>query len=1260
MNRQELQVALQKPYEPGAWLDLLHAVLPATDIFGNPQLIGVEHRVAHRVAQLGRVRLSGGRQLAVLEVEVGERIDVVRNRVGLRNFVARFIDQERAHGVLAIFLSPEQDYRFTFAAKESAFIDDGALTTKETSPRRYTYVLGPNEPCRTPAERFAELAAKAHDATLDDVIAAFSVEKLNKEFFTDFCRAFDFVCDDLRKQHEWPDAVLKAEAQTLLNRLLFLYFVQRKGWLNRERTCLVSNFRRHYQQSATGTTFFTEFLQPMFERLSTEDLPQALSELDVPFLNGGLFNDEYADEQSDEAARRRRSLCVRNETFHEIFENLLERYNFTIHEDSPYHYEVAIDPEMLGRIFEELVLRGEESESGGKSARHDTGSHYTPRPIVYYLCRESLAGWLESQPPFVGKPDVRKCVNTLLALDASEGIDEGTKKTLHDILTPDEAAVVRERLLELRACDPAVGSGAFPIGLLHELLNLLRLAETRARGQDPVEGDRDWLYENKKRIIEKALYGVDLQERATEICKLRLWLSLMVDHDLGVDPFDCEARAYRSALKKLEPLPNLDFKIRRANSLRDTVHGEPVRLFGGGHDPSSTEMAVTINRLIAAKHRFYAARKAAEKRCTRLDIYDCLFQLAEHHLNQLVNETRGLLLDEGDEAKVAEVHRLKQALKEVSGIRTQIREARRAKVAVQTEALERLQGYLDEDQKPTFVWELDFAEVFFPNRYQKTNGQSLLPDDPTGKRAVAKRRGFDLILGNPPYVRIQTLKKHSPELAEFYKQRYHSASNGNYDLYVCFVERGIELLHEQGQLGYVLPHKFFNAQYGEPLREIISGRYESRMNILRHVVHFGDQQIFPGATNYVCLLFLAKAGVKDGCRIVKANNLKAWLHSQQGAEGTIPSKDIKETEWNFVVGRGSDLFQRLDDMPTKFANIAERISQGIRTSANEVYVLDVKVDGSRHVEALSEQLHEEVTVERAVTYRFLGGREIKPYRILPSGKIVIMPYKLEQNRMKLIPPAVFRSEFPSAWEYLLRNRRLLESREDGKMKGHNWFAYVYPKNLDLMASPKLLVPDIAAEASFALDEDGGYAFTSGYGITIKRDTGLSLKFLLGVCNSKVMDFFWRKVSTPLRGGFYRYFSQHIEQFPVPSCNAEQQSWVEYLAECLVWLYRQQSVAESTREHPFDPDIAAYIEQWLNALVYELYFPAEIRTAGLAFFDLTGESSPPPLGSLPSEPNARLDAFRKLHKKWSAQGQRLRIALDKLRTLDLVRTIEGEA
>jgi len=403
MTREELQPRLSQTYQRPAWLDTLKAVLPATQLFAQPQAVPVEPKSAKAMHQLGRVRLQGGRQLAVLEIEVAESIDLVRNRVGLRSLVARIIDQAEYHGVLAVFISHEQDFRFTFAARESFFDDEGQIQRRETAARRFTYVLGPNESCRTAAERFSELAGKAHDATLEDVIAAFSVEKLNKEFFADFIRIFEKVAADIRKRHRWPEPVVQAEAQMLLNRLLFLYFVQRKGWLNRQRDYLVRNFREHYAAAPEGTSFYTQFLRPLFQRLSTEEAPPILPDHDVPFLNGGLFNDEYGDEQSDETAHRRSELRLGNETFHAVFEDLLERYNFTIYEDSPSHCEVAIDPEMLGRIFEAVVLQEEESQSGGKSLRHDTGSHYTPRPIVHYLSREALAAWLESQPPFVGR-----------------------------------------------------------------------------------------------------------------------------------------------------------------------------------------------------------------------------------------------------------------------------------------------------------------------------------------------------------------------------------------------------------------------------------------------------------------------------------------------------------------------------------------------------------------------------------------------------------------------------------------------------------------------------------------------------------------------------------------------------------------------------------------------------------------------------------------------------------------------------------------
>ncbi len=1247
MTRDQIQSVLCQEYDRQRWLNALREIMPGTDVFAAPQPITVNIPDAPQAVQLARVRLGDRKQLAVLEIKVSDRIDLLRNRVGLRNLVARFIDQAEYHGVLAVFLAPQSDFRFTFAAHMAEFDEEGNLLRRETAPRRYTYVLGPNESCRTAAERFLHLSEKGLSVTMQDVIEAFSVEKLNKEFFADFSAAFERVKSEIEKRNKWKEKVAKEEAQTLLNRLLFLYFVQRKGWLNRKRDYLHTNFERFENDAASKTTFLDVFLRPLFTKLSTEGSQADIPGHDLPFLNGGLFADEYGDEQHDEVARRHHELQVSNGVFQSVFDDLLERYNFTIQEDSPTNYEVAIDPEMLGQIFEELILTSEESETAGKSKRHDTGSHYTRRPIVHYLCRDSLAAWLESQPPFIGKKDAGERVRKLLALDATEGIDEETRKALKELLTSEEAAMLLDRLFDLRACDPAVGSGAFPMGLLHELLNLARLCATRAAGKDPVLGDRSWLYTTKKRIIERVIYGVDIQPQAVDICKLRLWLSLMVDYELSADPDDCEPASFRRALKEIEPLPNLDFKIRRANSLVDYIHGEPVEL---KRLSTETGAGLALSKLSTAKREFFNARTAAAKRKLRLDIYDNITELAKIELTRAKTDAAGLgfAVNDRDAQRVAE---LDTCLKEIARTGALVRDARKMRAQAQEDALERIRAEFDDPEKPTFVWQFDFAEVF--HRDETSRGDSLLPAEKSGKtNGNGTRNGFDLAIGNPPYIRIQTLTKSDPKLAAYFKQRYQSAGKGNYDLYVCFVERGLELLHENGQLAYIQPHKFFNAQYGEPLRELLSkGRH------LRHVVHFGDQQIFPGATNYVCLLFLAKAG-SPRCRYVKVDDIEHWLVTFDGTEADIAAKDIGAAEWNFAVGKGASVFERLRQMPLRFGQIAERISQGIRTSANEVYVLSVKTEGSGHVEAHSEQLDDEVSLERKSVYRFLGGREIKSYRVLPSGKVAIIPYRLTAGKMTIIPKQDFEQKFPSTWAYLSKNRQYLEDRENGKMKGSNWYGFIYPKNLDIMVSPKLLVPDIADRASFALDETGAFAFTSGYGITLKENSGLTLKYVLALANSGVLDFYWRQISTPLRGGFYRYFTQFIEQLPIPESTLLQRGITESLVDYILWLHQQPSVKDAERKNPQDPLMPSYFEQLVNALVYELFFPQELHDAGLHFFDLIQAEALPQLDKLAE--SERLPRLRKVFQTTYATDHKLRQALYRLASLDLIRTIEGKA
>ena len=1237
MTRDQIQSVLRQTYDPQRWLEVLRAILPGMDVFANPQAVPASTPDAPQAEQLARVRLGDRKQLAVLQVRVGDRIDLLRNRVGLRNLVARFIDQAEYHGVLAVFLSPQNDFRFTFAARMAEFDDDGNLVRRETAPRRYTYVLGPYESCRTAAERFLQLSEKGLGATMNDVIEAFSVEKLNREFFSDFSVAFECVKSEIQKRNKWPEKVAKEEAQTLLNRLVFLYFVQRKGWLNRQRDYLFRNFGRFVGDAASKTTFMESFLRPLFTKLSTEGTQADIPGHDLPFLNGGLFADEYGDEHHDEVARRHHELQISNDVFHSVFDDLLERYNFTIQEDSPTNYEVAIDPEMLGQIFEELILTSEDSETAGKSKRHDTGSHYTRRPIVHYLCRDSLAAWLESQPPFADKKNTPAGVRKLLALDATEGIDKETSDALKEILTPEEAAILLDRLFELRACDPAVGSGAFPMGLLHELVNLARLCATRAAGKDPVLGDRSWLYATKKRIIERVIYGVDIQPQAVDICKLRLWLSLMVDYELSADPDICEATSFRKALKEIEPLPNLDFKIRRANSLVDYIHGEPVEL---KQLSSESGAAFALSKLSTAKRAFFNARTAAAKRKLRLDIYENITELAKIELARARTDAAGLglVLDEREADRVAE---LDNGLKQLGLTTAQVRAARKMKAQPQEEALERIRAQFDDPDKPTFVWQLDFAEVF--HRDETPRGDSLLPAHKPDKTATT-RNGFDLAIGNPPYIRIQTLTKSDPRLAAYYKQRYLSAGKGNYDLYVCFVERGLELLHQHGQLAFIQPHKFFNNQYGEPLRGLLS-----RNRHLRHIVHFGTQQIFPGATNYVCLLFLAKVGVEN-CRFVRVDNLPLWLQDQTSQEEIIPASSLTSSEWNFAGEVGGPLLIKLKSIGVRLLDLPAEMSRGSSTGDDEVFVLD----------------SDSGIVEPELLRIPVFATDFSKFSFIPNPKWkVIFPYRKTQNGLELMPEQELEKDFPKGYRYLKSKKPELLKRKGARC----WYGFTAPRNLDLHDNAQIAVPLLAEKGSFAAVPSSLHGklcpmASGGFTIILHDSSPVSADYVLGLLNSPILFWVLLRTSNSFRGGWITCTKQYFGELPIRVLNRLDQKErfahdaVVRLVQWLSWLHAQPTVAESTRDYPRDPLIAAYFEQWVNALVYELYFPAELATAGLRFFELTAKHVLPPLSEW-DEKSERLSKIRERFEQFYDLKHPLRASLFSLGSLELVRIIEGK-
>jgi hypothetical protein len=725
----------------------------------------------------------------------------------------------------------------------------------------------------------------------------------------------------------------------------------------------------------------------------------------------------------------------------------------------------------------------------------------------------------------------------------------------------------------------------------------------------------------------------------------------MVDHELDVDPFNCDARSFHNVLKTLDPLPNLDFKIRRANSLVDFIHGQVISL--SAHSPSE-QMHSILSKLITAKREFYGARTAKEKRRLRFVIYETTAELARIELRWA--QTHIGLIDTGSDSSLAEG--LERAQTEFDSVFRQMEGVRGAAIARQDKILEQIQSWFEDPNSPTFVWQLDFAEVF----HKHENGKVPASDreNKWGKTTTSQpaRYGFDLLIGNPPYVRIQTLTKADPKAVAYYKENYTAAKKGNYDLYVVFVERGLQLLNERwGQLGYILPHKFFNAQYGEPLRSLISkGKY------LRHIVHFGDQQIFPGATNYVCLLFLSTGG-SDQFRFVRADNLKVWLQTQQGVEGTFPASRVNLAEWNFTVGRSAALFERLQRTQLKLEDVTSRIFQGIKTSADKIYIVEELRRTKSSVRVLSPELETEYELEPDLLHPLIKGGDSKRFALTPTNRLILFPYKKNgDGRTELIPENDLKRQFRLTWEYLRDNKRTLEDREDGALKGPNWYAYGRNQALDVMPLPKLFTPDISPSASFSYDSTGNLFFTGGvaggYGILVEPP--YRPEFILGLLNSRPLDFFHHRIATQMRGGWFSYEARFIRHLPIPNVPPEKQTPIEQLVSYLLWLYRQPSVLGSGPARPQDPAVASCYEQVVNALVYELFFTEELQTAGLYFFDLVNDVSLPTLDSLPSAQSARLQALFDLFQKLQAPGHPLRIALDKLQTLDLVRTIEGKS
>ena len=554
---------------------VLENLLHAQQLLNEPQLLE-ETNDGDRIYGLGYLTDADGKQIGLYYTDVVSG-DVRRKRVGFRQMMKSYV-KYGADAAIAVFADKEH-WRLSYMSD---------LKGGETSAKRFSYILGdPNGQYNTPVNRLAQLGTQAPRLRLKDIFEAFSVETLSKEFFDKYHQHYDLIVDELAKQGK-SGAQYHDYVKKMMGRIIFLHFLQKKGWLNGNQYFL----RDLYFMSPYQADFLEQVLEPLFfgifnteitqrERLFADE-PWDKNMLEewksLPYLNGGLFERDEVDKLH---------IKLPASLFEDLF-TFLASYNFTVDENDPDDAEVGVDPEMLGKIFESLL---EDNKA--------KGAFYTPKEIVRYMCKESLIAYLDSK---LKTGDASERLN---ARSANNPTQESVPLSQCGDVDPKEECVSETRdlksairtfvehhemqpelepyrdaldaaLRNVKICDPAIGSGAFPMGLLNELWRCREAIEETASRVDL-----------KKQIIENNIYGVDIERGAIDIARLRFWLSIVVDAE---EP---------------EPLPNFDYKFMQGNSLIESYKGIDLsrisnRLRGG--QSKSTQLLLGLDSDFSKKN----------------------------------------------------------------------------------------------------------------------------------------------------------------------------------------------------------------------------------------------------------------------------------------------------------------------------------------------------------------------------------------------------------------------------------------------------------------------------------------------------------------------------------------------------------------------------------------------------------------------------------------------------------------------------------
>lgn len=968
-----------------------------------------------------------------------------------------------------------------------------------------------------------------------------SISELNKRFFKELANWYFWAISEV----EFPDDAEKNEETRnatsvirLITRLIFVWFIKEKGLVpdNLFKKKEIDKYLNY--KDPRGSTYYKAILQNLFfATLNTEmDRDRKGSRLwvtsqylvqyfyryedyfkdksaamelfkDVPFLNGGLF--ENLDRKAEDGKSIRidcfsknpkhvKRLCVPDDLFFgeergvdlsKVYDdprrsnekvrgilNILNSYKFTVAENTPLEEEVALDPELLGKVFENLLANyNPETKT---TARKQTGSFYTPREIVNYMVDESLIAYLLNHLPNV--KDAEAKLRQLFAYDEQPNpFNEVFTETL--IRAIDQCKIL----------DPACGSGAFPMGVLHRMVSILhkldphnelwkkRQLENVERIEDPEArehaiADVEESFENneldygrKLYLIESCIYGVDIQPIACQIAKLRFFISLIVDQRVD----------RRKKNLGVRPLPNLETKFVAANTLIGIERSAQQTLRNPNIDNKEEEL-----RLVRERH-FTARTPKTKEKYREIDA-------------NLRKELAGLLKTDGFDP----------------------------------EATKKLASWNPYDQNA--------SASFFDSEWMF--GMKLNMDD-----------GFDIVIGNPPYVRVQHLS-HSE--IDKYKEQWSTAWR-RIDVSTLFIECGKGLLRNGGHLCFISSNQFITTEYGRKMREFLIEH-----QCLKRLVDFGDLPVFDNTLTYVSIFLLSRSP-NDSFDYYRLHNLP-FIPPKLFVE--VPLTILDNNSWSLGNANGMALIKKLKGR-------GERLDQygkcwaGIITG-NDKLLLYKSDERISHV-------------ERQLLIPVIRSQDCGRYKYVQPSKQAFYPYNEHKNQTTLLEIRQIEKKFPKAYSFIKSNQKSLKARKDsrrtiGEKKG--WYGLIRFGRMANFQKEKIVSPGEVKGNKFSLDLTGS-AFSCARVFSITSESPIvSVRLLLGILNSKLIEFYLHNTASLKQGGYYSYSSSVIDAVP--------------LRRNLLAYEKIEVIVNEILRHRNNPEFfdTTCMENEIDLLVYKLY------------------------------------------------------------------------